>query len=151
VTGAPVIAIVDDDPSVRRALHRLIQSSGYTVQTFTSAPEFLDSLPRGRPACLVLDIQMDGMSGFDLQDRLLATDGKVPIVFITGHDDGPTRERLGRSGAAGHLLKPLDEQALLDAIRRVQGDNPSWTEAMRPSPSAKLGPKDPVSGQRQSP
>jgi FixJ family two-component response regulator len=119
VTNAPVITIVDDDPSVRRALRRLVRSGGYTVHTFASAREFLDWLPRGRTACLVLDIHLDGMSGFDLQERLAADGVGVPVIFITAHDDAPTRERIERSGAAGHLWKPLDEQALLDAIRRA--------------------------------
>jgi FixJ family two-component response regulator len=121
VTSAPVITIVDDDPSVRRALHRLVQSGGYTVQTFASAREFLDWLPRGRTACLVLDIHLDGMSGFDLQERLAADGVGVPVIFITGRDDAPTRRRIEQSGAAGHLWKPLDERALLDAIRRAIG------------------------------
>lgn len=112
----PVIAIVDDDPSVRRSLHRLLQSVGYAVTAFASAAEYLDSLPGSRAACLVLDVHLDGMSGFELQDRLLADGVGVPVVFITAHDDAPTRERIERSGAAGHLWKPFDDRALLDAI-----------------------------------
>ena len=111
---APVIAIVDDDPSVRRSLHRLVQAAGYPVETFASAREFLEWLPRGRAACLVLDVHMNELSGFDLQKRLA-----VPIIFITAHDDATTRERIEKSGAAGHLQKPFDEQAVLDAIRRA--------------------------------
>jgi FixJ family two-component response regulator len=122
-TNAQVIAIVDDDPSVRRALHRLVRSAGYTVQTFASAHEFLDSMPGQRAACLVLDIHLNGMSGLDLQARL-ATDGvSIPIIFISAHDDAPTRQRIERSGAAGHLWKPVDDQALLGTIRRVLGLN----------------------------
>jgi len=121
VTNAPVVAIVDDDPSVRRALHRLIRAAGYTVQSFASAHEFLDSLPGRRAACLVLDIQLDGMSGFDLQEHLAADGVGVPVIFITAHDDARTRERIERSGAAGHLWKPVDEQGLLGAIRRAIG------------------------------
>ena len=119
MTQAPVIAIVDDDPLVRRALHRLVQSAGYAVQTFASAHELLDSLSRGRAACLVLDIHLDGMSGFDLQERLTADGVGIPVIFITAHDDAPTLQRIERSGAAGHLWKPLDDQALLDAIRKA--------------------------------
>jgi FixJ family two-component response regulator len=121
VSNAPVITIVDDDPSVCRALHRLVRSAGYTVQTFASAHEFLDSLPGRRAACLVLDIHLDGMSGLDLQERLAADGVGVPVIFISAHDDAPTRERIKRSGAAGHLWKPVDEQALLGAIRRAIG------------------------------
>ena len=116
MNDVPLIAIVDNDASVRRALHRLVQSAGYQVETFASAPEFLEWLPRGRAACLFLDVHMSEMSGFDLQERLT-----VPIIFITAHDDARTRERIKKSGAAGHLWKPVDEQAVLEAIRRTVG------------------------------
>lgn len=114
VTNVPVIAVVDDDPSVRRALQRLVQAAGYTAETFASAREFLDWLPRGRAACLVLDVHMDEMSGFELQERLA-----VPVIFITGHDDAATSARIEKSRVAGHLKKPFDEQAVLDTIRRA--------------------------------
>jgi FixJ family two-component response regulator len=116
VNDVPVIAIVDDDASVRRSLHRLVRSAGYTVETFVSAHDFLEWLPRGQAACLVLDVHMNEMSGFDLQERLA-----VPIIFITAHDDAATLERIEKSGAAGHLQKPFDEQAMLGAIRRAVG------------------------------
>jgi len=114
VIQAPVIAIVDDDASVRRALQRLVESAGYTVQTFASAREFLDWLPQGQAACLVLDVHMNGMSGFDLQRRLA-----VPVIFITAHNDARTLARIKKAKAAGHLRKPIDEQAVLNAIRRA--------------------------------
>ena len=114
MTNVPVIAIVDDDRSVRRALQRLVQSAGYTVETFASGREFLNWLPENRAACLVLDVHMDEMSGFDLQERLA-----VPVIFITAHDDARTRGRIEKSGAAGHLKKPFDEGAVLDAIERA--------------------------------
>jgi FixJ family two-component response regulator len=123
VTDAPVIAIVDDEPSVRRALQRLLRSAGYTVQAFASGHEFLGSLPGRRPACLVLDIHLGGMNGFDLQAHLAADGVGIPVIFITAHDDAPTRERIERSGAAGHLWKPVDEQELLDAIGRAIASN----------------------------
>lgn len=116
VTDLPIIAIVDDDPSIRRSLHRLVQSAGYAVETFASGREFLEWLPNGRAACLVLDIQMKEMSGFEVQERLA-----VPVVFITSYDDAATRARIEKSGAAGHLWKPFDEQAVLGAIRRAVG------------------------------
>jgi FixJ family two-component response regulator len=112
-----VISIVDDDPSVRRALRRLVKSAGYIVETFASARDFLDSSPQGRSGCLILDIQMEGMSGFDLQEQLAVERSAIPVVFITAHDDAPTRERIRRSGVAGYLRKPFDDLALLDAIR----------------------------------
>ena len=110
----PVIAIVDDDMSVRRSLHRLLPAAGHPVETFASAREFLEWLPHHRAACLVLDVHMHEMSGFELQERLA-----VPIVFITSHDDARTRDRIERSGVAGHLWKPFDEQAVVGAIRRA--------------------------------
>jgi FixJ family two-component response regulator len=118
---APMISIVDDDRSVRRALRRLVQSEGYLVETFASGPEFLRSGPLARTACLVLDIYLEGMTGFELLEQLAADDVAIPIIFMTAHDDAATRERIRRSGAAGYLGKPFDGQALLDAIQRVVG------------------------------
>jgi FixJ family two-component response regulator len=122
VTDRPVIAIVDDDASVRRSLHRLVHAAGYAVETFASGREFLEWLPRGRAACLVLDVHMNEMSGFELQQRL-----SVPVLFITSHDDAVTRARIESSGAAGHLWKPFEEDAVLEAIRRTvaRGDGPA--------------------------
>jgi len=120
-TLTPLISIVDDDPSVRRALNRLVGSAGYLVETFGSAGDFLGSTPSTRTACLVLDIYMEGMTGFELQDQLEADRLAIPIIFMTAHDDPATRERIRRSGAAGYLGKPFDGQALLDAILRVAG------------------------------
>jgi len=116
----PLISIVDDDLSVRRALSRLVRLAGYAVESFASAREFLASAPRGRTACLVLDIQLDsgGMDGFDLQERLVADGVTIPTIFITAHGDARTRERVKRSGVAGFLSKPFGDQALLDLIRR---------------------------------
>lgn len=106
---------------MRRALRRLVQSEGYLVETHASADDFLSSMPSARIGCLVLDIHLDGMSGFELQERLASDHISIPIVFITAHDDLATRKRIGESGAAGFLVKPFDPQALLDAIHRVAG------------------------------
>jgi FixJ family two-component response regulator len=119
VKEARVIAIVDDDESVRRSLQRLVRSAGYAVETFASAGEFLAWLPRGQAACLVLDVHMNEMSGLELQQRLA-----VPVVFITSQDDASTRARIEKSGAVGHLWKPFDEAAVLDVIRRAIGATP---------------------------
>jgi FixJ family two-component response regulator len=129
VKDVPVIAIVDDDESVRGSLNRLGQAAGYAVETFASAGDFLAWLPRGRAACLVLDVHMKEMSGFELQQRLA-----VPVIFITSHDDPSTRTRIEKSGAAGHLWKPFDEVAVLEAIRRAVGPDPAPT-----SPPAPVG------------
>ena len=115
----PLISIVDDDLSVRRALCRLLQSAGYSVETFASAGEFLGSSPVGRTACLVLDIRLEGMTGFDLHERLAADRAAIPTIFITAHDDAPTRERVQRAGVAAYLPKPFDQSALLAAIQKV--------------------------------
>jgi FixJ family two-component response regulator len=121
---APLISVVDDDLSVRRALRRLVQSAGYTVATFASAREFLDSPALARAACLVLDISLDGMSGFDLQERLAADHPSLPIIFITALDETTTRVRFRRSGVGGLLRKPFDEHTLLYAIRRALDQGP---------------------------
>lgn len=117
----PLISIVDDDRSVRRALRRLVQGAGYAVETFASALRFLDSRPCGRVACLVLDIHLEGMSGFDVHARLAAAGAAIPTIFITAHDDGPTRERARHTGAVAYLPKPFDKRVLLDAIGSAVG------------------------------
>jgi FixJ family two-component response regulator len=114
--GVPIIAIVDDDASVRRSLLRVVESAGYAGKTFASAREFLAWLPHGQAACLVLDVHTDERSGSDLHDRL-----GVPTVFIGGHDDPPTLERIEKSRATGHLRKPLDRATVLEAIHRAVG------------------------------
>jgi len=117
-----LISIVDDDPSVRRALRRLVQVAGFTAETFASAEDFLSSASLGRTACLVLDIHLNGgMTGFELQAQLTADRVVIPIVFITAHDDILTRERIERSGAAAYLCKPFNDELLLDAIRGALG------------------------------
>jgi FixJ family two-component response regulator len=122
VTRPHRIAIVDDDPSLLRALHRLVQAKGYTVESFASARDLLDALNRCRPDCLVLDVHLNG-SGFELQERLAADGVKIPIIFITADAGDPTRRRLETSGAAAYLWKPVNGQALLHAIRRALGPN----------------------------
>jgi FixJ family two-component response regulator len=116
MSGGPIIAIVDDDASVRRSHLRVVQSAGYSGEAFASAREFIAWLAHGQAACLVLDVHMDEMSGFDLYERL-----QVPTVFITAHDDVATLEQIAASGAAGHLRKPFDGPTVLDTIRRVVG------------------------------
>ena len=97
----------------------MVKAAGYTVETFASASEFLDSSASDRTACLVLDIHLDGMSGFELSEQLAEDRTAIPIIFITAHDDARTRERVRRAGVAAYLPKPFDEQALLDAIARA--------------------------------
>jgi FixJ family two-component response regulator len=115
----PLISIVDDDLSVRRALRRLVRSAGYAVETFASAREFLDSMPSGRTACLILDIHLEGMNGFDLQERMAADPLPIPVIFITAQDDAATRERARLTSASAYVRKPFDEEILLAAIARA--------------------------------
>ena len=113
-----LVSIVDDDHSIRRALRRLIQLAGFSAETFASAEDFLSSASLVLTACLVLDIHLNGgMGGFDLQARLHADRVVIPIIFITAHDDVPTRERAQNSGAIAYLCKPFNDELLLEAIR----------------------------------
>jgi FixJ family two-component response regulator len=117
-TSPQLIAIVDDDPPLLRALHRLVQANGYTVESFASARAFLDASTR--PDCLVLDVHLNG-TGFELQERLAADGMKIPIIYITADEGDSTRRRIQESGAVAHLLKPVDGRSLLDAIRKAVG------------------------------
>ena len=112
-----MIGVVEDDPSFRRALRRLLSAAGFNVATFASAEEFLTSESTGATACLVLDVHLGGMSGFDLQQRLATAGVPIPAIFITAHDDPVTRER-ARSGVA-YLQKPFREDALIGAIQQA--------------------------------
>ena len=98
-----------------------MKSAGYSVETFASARELLDSSPSGRTACLVLDIHLEGMSGFELQERMAADPAPIPVIFITAQDDAATRERARQTGVSAYLRKPFDEQVLLAAIGRAIG------------------------------
>jgi FixJ family two-component response regulator len=111
-----LIAVVDDEESVRIALRRLLRSAGFDVEAFPSGAEFLDSLKSHRPACVVLDLHMPHGSGFAVHARLAAAGNRLPVVVITGHDSDETRERARAAGIVAYLRKPVDDQALLDAI-----------------------------------
>ncbi|MBM2805647.1 MAG: DNA-binding response regulator [Deltaproteobacteria bacterium] len=117
----PIVFLVDDDASVRRALTRLIKSAGHQqVQGFASAQAFLDAKPQWvGPACLVLDIRMPGVSGLDLQSELLASNSILPIIFITGHGDIPMSVKAMKAGAVDFLPKPVGEKTLLPAIEQA--------------------------------
>jgi FixJ family two-component response regulator len=123
--NAPAIVVIDDDTSVRRALQRLLQSAGFTVETFATAREFLNANYWAQTACLVLDIHLPGMSGFELQEYLAVSGVPIPIVFITALDDVSTRERVNSAGAAGYLRKPFDQDTLIEAISRAIEQNAS--------------------------
>jgi DNA-binding NtrC family response regulator len=115
-TGAPIY-VVDDDKSVRDALSSLIRSAGLKVQTFASAQEFLATSRTDKPGCLVLDVDLPGLSGLELQQELSKTEEHIPIIFITGHGDIPMTVRAIKAGAQDFLTKPLDDDDLLQAIR----------------------------------
>jgi RNA polymerase sigma factor (sigma-70 family) len=115
----PTIFIVDDDQSVGRALRRLFISAGYRVEVFSSADEFLTNCRCKEPACMVLDVQMPGLNGLELQERMTAAEMDVAIVFITGHGDIPMSVRAMKAGAIDFLSKPFDDKDLLDAVREA--------------------------------
>lgn len=112
----PIVFIVDDDDSVRKALTRLINSVGLNVETFASADDFLKRESHNGPACLVLDIRMPGLSGLDLQDELVAAGRTLPIIFVSGHGNIPLSVRAMKAGAVDFIEKPFEDQSLLDAI-----------------------------------
>ena len=111
-----IVMIVDDDESVRRAARRLIRSYGYAVETFVSADDFLASGRLSETACLVLDVQMPGLNGLELQSRLVAEGHQVAIIFITGFDDENARAQALKAGALSYLVKPFEEADLLNSI-----------------------------------
>ena len=114
-----MVFVIDDDESVREALHSLIRSVGLKVATFPSAHEFLQSKRPDVPACLILDVRMPGLSGLDLQRDLTEGNIHIPIIFITGHGDIPMSVRAMKAGAVEFLTKPFRDQDLLDAIQQA--------------------------------
>ena len=116
---SPVIYIVDDDPSMRKFLRRLVSLSGLQSETFTSAEEFLRSVHPDTPGCLLLDVKMPGLSGLDLQRELSRAGLHMPIIFMTGHGDIPMSVQAMKAGAVSFLTKPLQNQELLDAIQEA--------------------------------
>jgi FixJ family two-component response regulator len=119
MTAAPLILVVDDNPSVRKSLTRLLVSAGYTVEAFASARQFLARPPHPGRCCLVLDVRMPGLTGIQLQDMLAATGRRMSIVFVTGHADVPTSVKAMKGGAVDLLTKPVDAEDLLAAIQRA--------------------------------
>jgi FixJ family two-component response regulator len=116
--ASPLVFVVDDDPSVRKGLTRLLESSGYAVETFASAREFLAREPHPGPCCLVLDVRMPGLTGLELQERLVAGGRRMSIVFVTGHVDVPKSVQAMKGGAVDLLTKPVDAKDLLAAVQR---------------------------------
>src|SRR6266568_4324913 len=115
----PFVFVVDDDRSTRESLRNLIRSAGLNVQTFASAQEFLTSQRPDAPSCLVLDVQLPGLSGLDLQQELAKVNTPIPIIFITGHGDIPMTVRAMKAGAIEFLTKPFHDKDLLNAVEQA--------------------------------
>jgi FixJ family two-component response regulator len=120
----PIIYIVDDDESVLRAMKRLILSMHMDVETFASGREFLDSDYRDQNACLIVDVKLPGISGMELQQKLVGKGSKLPVIFVTAFDNEETRDQAKKVGAAGYFQKPVDDQALLDSIQWALSSQP---------------------------
>lgn len=129
---APLVFVVDDNPSVRKSLSRLLAEAGYTVEAFASAREFLTRVPSEGPCCLVLDVRMPGLTGIELQAALAAAGRRMSIVFLTGHIDVPMSVKAMKGGAVDLLTKPIDRQELLAAIvRALAKDAKDLSEELR--------------------
>lgn len=115
----PAVFVVDDDPSVRSGLARLLKSVGLKVQTFASAPEFLEQADKDCPGCLIVDLRMPAMSGLDLQKQLQANSISFPIIFLTAFGNVPASVRAMKAGAVDFLEKPVDDQTLIDTVFRA--------------------------------
>ncbi|HEY7220249.1 MAG TPA: response regulator [Candidatus Binatia bacterium] len=118
----PLIAIVDDDESVCRAVRRLVRSVAMDAETFSSGQDFLDlldAMPSFQPACVILDVQMPGMNGLDVQDCLARSDKLVPVIFITAHDEVGVREKALAAGAVAFLRKPFNDELLIKTLREA--------------------------------
>jgi FixJ family two-component response regulator len=118
----PLIAIIDDDESVCRALRRLVRSFAMEAETFTSGQGFLDlldAMPSFQPDCLVLDVQMPGMNGLEVKDRLATIGNAIPVIFITAYDEVGVREKALTAGALAFLRKPFDDELLVKTVRQA--------------------------------
>src|SRR5215475_5208542 len=117
MTAAPLVIVIDDDPSVRSSLKFLLSTVGLQTETFDSATSFLHKKRPDVPSCLVLDVRLPGLSGLDFQRELAARNICIPIIFLTGHGDIPMTVRAMKAGAVEFLTKPFRDQDLLDAVR----------------------------------
>jgi FixJ family two-component response regulator len=115
-----LVHVVDDDASFRTAIERRLKYAGYEVETYSSAQHLLDRPPGvEKPGCILLDVQMPGLNGLELQDRLIELGSILPIVFVTGHSDIPTTVRAIKAGAEDFLTKPIPSEQMIDAIERA--------------------------------
>jgi FixJ family two-component response regulator len=116
--ATPIVFVVDDDPSIRRAIKSLVESVGLQVELFGSAEEFREAERPDAPSCMVLDVRLPGISGLDLQRELADANIQIPIIFITAHGDIPMTVRAMKAGAVEFFTKPFRHQELLDAIQQ---------------------------------
>jgi FixJ family two-component response regulator len=114
-----VISIIDDDPSVREATQSLVRSLGYSAQVFSSAEEYLQSDRVSASSCVITDLHMPGMSGADLQDRLIAEGCKIPVIFVTAYFEERVRARVMEAGAFGFLRKPFSDESLIECLDKA--------------------------------
>lgn len=121
-----LIAVVEDEEPVRKALSRLLRAAGLHTVTFEGSEAFLESLAIAHPDCLIVDLHMPGMSGLDLVNDLKARNLPIPVIMITAHDEPLSRRRCLDAGACCYMRKPLDEAALLDAIAGAMGHRPAF-------------------------
>ena len=121
---SPVISIIDDDPSVREATRSLVRSLGYQAQAFSSAEEYLKSTHVENSSCLITDLHMPGMSGADLQDRLIADGRRIPIIFMTAYFEERIRDQVMDAGALGFLRKPFDDESLIACLDKALNGAP---------------------------
>jgi FixJ family two-component response regulator len=128
VSKVPMISIIDDDKSVRETTSSLVRSLGLNARAFASAEEFLLSDQLGATACLITDVQMQGMSGVELQTELLAQGHHMPIIFMTAFPEERIRKNVLNAGAIGFLSKPFDEECLIDCLDRALGTKDSAPE-----------------------
>ena len=128
----PLISVVDDDQSVVEGIVSLMESVGYAATGFVSAEDFLNSPQSRRTACLILDVRMPGMGGFELQRRLAVENDRTPVIFITAHGDHDISAEALRRGAVAFLRKPFSQESLLDAVRSVLAQRGGPTECERP-------------------
>jgi len=120
VPKAPfLVAVVDDDAAIRRALARLLRSAGFESRSFASAVDFVNSLPLTGLRCVVLELHMPGMDGIEVQARLAGMSPPVPVIFITGHEDPATVKHALAQRPLAIMVKPIDDSVLLDAIAKV--------------------------------
>ncbi len=129
IKGELQIAVVDDDASFLRAQERLLRAAGFVPRTYPSGEAFLMETPRPPVDCLIVDIRLGTMTGFELAKRLAAEKWPVPVIFMTAHDSAETRERAQQAGGVGYLRKPFPAEALFEAIREAIPSSPVVAEA----------------------